>query len=163
MTIIGWLHADDTSMPTGPTIHRWDGKHVPYGVTGGIVDECEVVCAACLERDYCPNCAEIMTGVGEMDYPGYTCANYSDCAAPEADQGDVILPETLLVYDHDLEYLSDRELVALDLERDVTPETAHYVLRERGRIAAERDHMDRRATLTGFEDYDPEEVDRASN
>jgi len=31
---------------------------------------------------------------------------------------------------------------------------AHYVLRERDRIADERDHMERHATLTGYERYD---------
>lgn len=159
MTIIGWLHADDTGMPTGPRLSSWDGNHVPYGVIGGIVDECEVVCAACLERDYCPNCADIMTGSGEADYPGYTCANWEDCAAPESDQGDVILPETLLVYEQHLPELTDRELVALDLDRDVSPETAHYVLRERDRIAAERDHMERRPTLKGRESYEPPEAE----
>jgi len=159
MTIIGWLHADDTGMPTGPRLSSWDGNHVPYGVIGGIVNECEVVCAACLERDYGPDSATIMTGYGETSYPGYTCSNWGDCAAPESDQGDVILPETLLVYGHDLPHLSDREIVALDLDRDVSPETAHYVLRERDRIAYERDHMDRDRTLKGRESYDPAETE----
>ena len=154
MSIIGWIHADDTGRPTGPSLSTWDGKHVPYGVIGGIVDECTVVCAACLDRYYGPRCADIMTGSGEMDYPGYTCENWSDCVADESDQGDVILPETLLVYEHDLDHLTDRELVGLDLDRDVPAEVAHYVLRERDRIADERDHMDRRRTLTGFERYD---------
>jgi hypothetical protein len=162
MSIIGWIHADDTDMPTGPRLGSWDGKHVPYGVIGGIVDECGVVCAACLEEYHCPGCADIMTGSGEADYPGLTCANWTDCAAETDGTGDVILPETLLVSRQHLDELTDRELVALDLDRDIGPETAHYFLRERDRIADERDHMERRATLKGHESYDAPEVDHAS-
>jgi len=58
------------------------------------------------------------------------------------------------VYEHDLDHLTDRELVGLDLDRDVSPEVAHYVLRERDRIADDRDHMDRDRTLIGYERYD---------
>jgi len=159
MSIIGWIHADDSSMPTGPTLYSWDGNYVPYGVIGGIVDECEVVCAACLDRDYRPDSADIMTGSEEADYPGYTCANCGDCPASENYQRDVILPETLLVYEQHLPELTDRELVALDLDRDVSPETAHYVLRQRYRIAYERDHMERQATLKGRESYEPPEAE----
>jgi len=133
MGVIGWVHAEDTPLPTGPKLGSWDGKHVPYGVIGGIVDECTVVCAACLEEYYCPNCAEIMTGSGEMDYPGYTCGRWGDCAAPEADQGDVILPETLLVYEQHIPEMHDRELAQLDLDRDAPAGVIHAVARARRR------------------------------
>jgi hypothetical protein len=160
MSIIGYLWPPDTGRPVATGHHKTPDGYVPQGVAGYIVGDCTVLCPACFEAE-----AEEGTDFGylpqsgETDYPGTTCYNWGSCHDPAANQGDVILPETLLVYEHDLPHLSDRELVALELDRDVSPETAHYVLRERARIAYERDHMERQATLKGYESYEPEEAE----
>jgi hypothetical protein len=160
MSIIGYLHPEDTGRPVATSHRSTTDGFVPGGVAGYIVGDCTVLCPACFE-------AEVEEGTdygyfnqsGETDYPGTTCSNWGSCHDPAAGQGDVILPETLLVYQQHLPELTDRELVALDLDRDVSPETAHYVLRQRDRIAYERDHMERRATLKGRESYDPAETE----
>jgi hypothetical protein len=159
MTIIGYLHPEDTGRPVATGHRRTPDGYVPGGVAGYIVDECTVLCPACFDE-------EVEEGTdygyfnqsGETDWPGTTCSNWGSCHDPAADQGDVVLPETMLVYEQHLPELTDRELVALDLDRDVSPDVAHYVLRQRDRIAYERDHMERRATLTGRESYDPKET-----
>lgn len=51
---------------------RHDGKHVPYGCAGFVVNECTVVCHECLDPAEHEDPHMIM-GNSEWDYPGHPC------------------------------------------------------------------------------------------
>jgi len=87
MSVIAVIGPDETEYEHAPTTSRHEGKHVPYGLAGVIVDECTVLCPDCMPDDL-PDDHGRVFGNHESDYPGLWCRG---CERP--------LATSLLVYE----------------------------------------------------------------
>jgi hypothetical protein len=131
MGVVGFLWPPDTDRPVATGAHKTPDGYAPQGVAGFIVGDAHVVCPACFREKYQEEDYGYLFQSGETDYPGTTCGDWGDCRDPAAGQGDVILPQTLLVYGQHIPEMTDRELAAVDLHRDAPPEVVHAVARAR--------------------------------
>jgi len=138
MGIVGFIWPPDTDRPTATAEHRTPDGYVPGGVAGYIVEDVHVVCPSCFREKYETQEYGYLPQSGETDYPGTTCMDWGDCRDPAADQGDVILPETMLVYEQQIPRMSDRELAVMDLDRDAPAGVVHAVARARRRTGETR-------------------------
>jgi len=129
MGIVGFLWPGDTPRPVATGAHETPDGYVPQGVAGFIVGDAHVVCPACFQEKYEAEDYGYLSQSGEAGYPGTTCMDWGDCRDPAADQGDVVLPQILLVYDRDIPHMTDWELAAMDLRADAPPELVHAAAR----------------------------------
>jgi len=129
MGVVGFLWPGDTPRPVATGARETPDGYVPGGVAGYIVGDAHVVCPACFEAKYEGDEYGYLSQSGEADYPGTTCGDWGDCRDPAAGQGDVILPQILLVHSQDIPHMTTAELAAMDLRADAPPEVAHAAAR----------------------------------
>jgi hypothetical protein len=72
MPVVAVIGHEDSEFEPAPTTGRVDGKYVPYGYAGTIVDDCTVLCAGCATDDELAN-GPMIAGNDESDYPGLWC------------------------------------------------------------------------------------------
>jgi len=72
MSEIKVISARETEYEVVRDTMRHDGKHVPGGCAGFVVEECTVLCHECYDATEYDD-ADIIMGWSEWDYPGYPC------------------------------------------------------------------------------------------
>lgn len=76
MPVIAVIPATETDREVAPITRRHEGKHVPYGLAGVIVDDCTVLCPECMPGELPEDHGRIF-GNDEWDYPGPICEGCS--------------------------------------------------------------------------------------
>jgi hypothetical protein len=137
MSIIGFLHAENTDRPVAPRRSRMGGSYTGTGYAGWMVEDAVIVCNSCAEARYNLDDAHPVFTDSETRYPGTTCMDHTDCEACPDQQGDALLPETMLVNEGDLFHVSDREMWSLDVDSKAPESAVSEVLRQRDRIRYE--------------------------